>query len=574
MSDSTPLEPILARFLENRESLSDEEFSLLLEALRRDPHLAERLKDHLILDEVLAQQYAMDRKDFVEKFEQRLRAETQVPAKENGKPSLPSSSETYALHLPDRTESNGHASRPAGNGSAVPRKLAPPVVSPPPSGSSSHPWLKFSAVMAGLLLFAAGLLRLEYTAAARKIAEVDEVAGMVLIYRDEVGIVAAEGMPILPGDEIRAKENAQLKLTFRDRSRVTISAGSQVVFLPGTAHLPGLLTAGRSKELFLSEGTLAADVQPQPPGRPMILETPLVEAQVLGTRLILRVEAEQSRVEVIEGLVAVQSKLHQTEPPVEVPAGHQAVADKKALRVSPCDWPFNTQALVFLLSPNATQSRSPNAGVQIFAEGPNRSPSILRPRKKANFENGRMVFRGGAFLAEKQTATKLLAACRKSNALTVEASFQTAELSQTGPARWITFSTSSHAWNFTLAQEGNQCVLRLLTFQAAGGERKHELPLFAIPDHQPHHVAVTYAANRLRCYLDGKELPLANHPQGTFKTWKPQHLLFGDEWNGEREWKGELAGIAIYSRALSAEEIARNALHYRLQFPNAVGSRQ
>jgi hypothetical protein len=45
--------------------------------------------------------------------------------------------------------------------------------------------------------------------------------------------------------------------------------------------------------------------------------------------------------------------------------------------------------------------------------------------------------------------------------------------------------------------------------------------------------------------------------------------LFGDEWNGDRQWIGDLAGIAIYDRVLSAGEVARNALHYRLRFGQA-----
>ena len=148
----------------------------------------------------------------------------------------------------------------------------------------------------------------------------------------------------------------------------------------------------------------------------------------------------------------------------------------------------------------------------------------------------------------------------------MEATFQTDDLSQTGPARWISFSTSSKSWNFTLGQEGKRCVLRLLTASPKQEKQKNELPLFELPDAQPHHVIVTYHPGNLRCYLDGKPVPLKSQIQGTFAKWAPQHLLFGDEWDGDREWRGQLAGVAIYNRALSAEEAARNALHYRLRF--------
>jgi hypothetical protein len=79
-------------------------------------------------------------------------------------------------------------------------------------------------------------------------------------------------------------------------------------------------------------------------------------------------------------------------------------------------------------------------------------------------------------------------------------------------------------------------------------------------------VVVTYAADQLHCYLDGKPVAVPANVTGTFAAWKPQHLLFGDEWNGDREWQGKLAGVAIYNRALSPEEIARNAMHFQLRF--------
>jgi hypothetical protein len=46
-------------------------------------------------------------------------------------------------------------------------------------------------------------------------------------------------------------------------------------------------------------------------------------------------------------------------------------------------------------------------------------------------------------------------------------------------------------------------------------------------------------------------------------NWAPHHLLFGDEFNGERNWAGTLEGVAIYSRALEPGEVHRNAAVYR-----------
>lgn len=571
MSESSPLETILHRFLEDRECLSETEFQLLLEALRTQPALAERLKDHLIMDEMLAQQYAVDRKDFVGKFEERLRQETDSS-------NTPMKIETYSLRWAEPAESNGHSQQGNGASPSKTTEATPHPATKSPSTTTSakpsnsqhleaapgHPWRNFFLVMLGLFLVAAGLLTLEYTPAARKIAEVQEVEGMVIIYRDDIGTIAKEGMPILPGDEIRLKEDGHLKLAYRDQSRMEIDANSQVVFQPGAGNWPGLMTVDLRKDVFLSKGRLSADVTPQPTGRSMILKTPLVEAEVLGTRLSLSVDSEQSRVEVIEGRVAVRSE-ERDEKPVELTTGHQLVASPNEFRITPGNWPTNKNGLLFLLSPTTTVSQNPNQGLQVLAEGPKDSPAILRPRRNAVFQQGRMQFRGGAFLAEDQTAQVLLESCQKSHEFSVETTFQTSDVNQTGPARWITFSTSSHAWNFSLAQEDDQCILRLLT-RTKSGDHKNELPLFTIPDEQPHHVVVTYSPGNLSCYLDGKPVALDSRIQGNFANWTSQHLLFGNEWNGDREWQGALSGVAIYHRVLSAEEVARNGLHFRLRF--------
>jgi hypothetical protein len=247
----------------------------------------------------------------------------------------------------------------------------------------------------------------------------------------------------------------------------------------------------------------------------MVLRTPQVEAEVLGTRLILTVQDEQSRVEVLEGRVRVESLTLQ-QPPVELTAGQQVLATKEEFRVSPGPWPSDRTGLVFLLLPSATQSQPPNEGLRVHAEGQNHSSILLRPRGSAQLEQGRLTFRGGAFLADDKSATELLAACKRSNELSLEMTFQTPERSQTGPARWITFSTSSEAWNFSLAQEGTFCLLRLLTDSKQSGRKEHEIRLFEIPDEKPHHVAVTYSPGELRCYLDGEPIAVDSTIQGDF----------------------------------------------------------
>ena len=79
---------------------------------------------------------------------------------------------------------------------------------------------------------------------------------------------------------------------------------------------------------------------------------------------------------------------------------------------------------------------------------------------------------------------------------------------------------------------------------------------------QPQHVAVTYRPGEMVGYLNGNEVYRHGDVKGDFSNWSPHHLLLGDEWNGARDWGGALEGVAIFSRALSSDEVRRDAAEY------------
>jgi len=60
----------------------------------------------------------------------------------------------------------------------------------------------------------------------------------------------------------------------------------------------------------------------------------------------------------------------------------------------------------------------------------------------------------------------------------------------------------------------------------------------------------------LTAYLDGRRMSRKILSSGSLSGWKPMHLIFGDEYAASRDWSGQLQGIAIYSRAISAPVIA------------------
>src|SRR5437762_11943207 len=63
---------LIHRYLEDRNSLASRELDSLVAELRADPELASRLRDQLLLDDLLAQKLALDRRNFVAQVEQRI----------------------------------------------------------------------------------------------------------------------------------------------------------------------------------------------------------------------------------------------------------------------------------------------------------------------------------------------------------------------------------------------------------------------------------------------------------------------------------------------------------------------
>jgi len=225
------------------------------------------------------------------------------------------------------------------------------------------------------------------------------------------------------------------------------------------------------------------------------------------------------------------------------------------LEIVASSWPLRKDGLVFLFQTAEQPNLAPGA------DGRQRSYA-LGPRARARLNrNQGLVLTGGAYLV-KDADSELLEACRKSGQLTIEAVIEPDHLKQNGPARIVTFSTSAGERNFTLGQQDDRLIFRLRTPATGTNGVNPEVTLCRVAAGQPQHVAVTYRPGELACYLNGNEVYRGRDVQGDFSNWSPQHLLLGDEWDGSRDWAGAVEGVAIFSRALDAEEIRRDAVQY------------
>ena len=175
-----------------------------------------------------------------------------------------------------------------------------------------------------------------------------------------------------------------------------------------------------------------------------------------------------------------------------------------------------------------------------------------------------MDLAGGAFVAAEAVNGKLLDACMKSNEFTVEALIKPDNITQSGPARIISFSQDGQDRNFTIGQEKSALVFRVRTVNSSDQNKTESL--FKLTEGNWHHLVVTYrvetdeasgkTTGTFASYHNGREMASGTRNGGLLSGWKPMHLLFGDEYADKRDWEGQLNAIAIYTRAISTKEIA------------------
>jgi len=228
------------------------------------------------------------------------------------------------------------------------------------------------------------------------------------------------------------------------------------------------------------------------------------------------------------------------------------------------EWPGDQSDLVFLWENNSATN-------QIMGSD-NHADRLCQAVVRGRAVFGRfyeMDLAGGAVVAQDVDAD-LLNACKRSNELTIEATITPGDVTQNGPANIVSFSKDTRSRNFTLGQEKDTLVLRLRTPRTGSQGNKPQLNLCKVKARRPYHVVVTYQPGRLICYVDGKQVLSTDRVNGDFSNWEPMHLLFGDEWNGGRDWNGSLEGVAIYAREISEAE----AQHKHKLFATRLSKRQ
>jgi hypothetical protein len=160
--------------------------------------------------------------------------------------------------------------------------------------------------------------------------------------------------------------------------------------------------------------------------------------------------------------------------------------------------------------------------------------------------------RGGGFVPE-AAAEPLLAACRGSNQFALEAILTSAGRPAVAEAVVFAFADDLAAGNVSLVQRGDELGLRLKTDDGP----RELVPLGRLAAGVPTHLIVSYTSGKLGIYVDGRPALVPTAAAGGLSSWTPQPVIFGDAWQGGRNWPGMLEGIAILGREIPEAEARR-----------------
>ena len=231
--------------------------------------------------------------------------------------------------------------------------------------------------------------------------------------------------------------------------------------------------------------------------------------------------------------------------------------------------------VLFLLTPilaSADEYRATN-GLQVFYDFSDTGRSVIKDRSGAagpidlkiedpntvQYRNGRLQIIKPSIIRSEKPPTRLIDAVRVSGEISIEAWIEAKDTKQDGPARIVTLSKNSNERNFTLGQDGDKVEVRLRTNKTStNGIPSVVAPGKSLTTKLTHVVYTRQQDGKARIYQDSKQV-VEKHVAGDFSNWdKSLKLSLADEHSQGRSWLGTLHLIAIYDRALSAEEVTQN----------------
>ena len=220
------------------------------------------------------------------------------------------------------------------------------------------------------------------------------------------------------------------------------------------------------------------------------------------------------------------------------------VAPGSAVAEQAAEWPKVLGAVFALRNGNAT-----TPVVAFDTKGRDLMAFNLATRGRALLGRfSELVCHGGSFhAADAGTWAGLQLA--KSGGFTLEVTLTPAEAQPKAPGVVVAFG-DDQGEDFALLQDKVGLSLRL-------GNAK-SIALFAPAAGKPVHVLIACDKQKWSAYRDGK--PVGSGPLAAgLPAWGNRQIVMGAAWSGDEPWRGRMEAVALFPRALTAEEAAGQA---------------
>lgn len=209
----------------------------------------------------------------------------------------------------------------------------PSLMAHRPGGAVRKGRRRLAAVLAALTVLGAGAFVLAWNVKESGLRPtVVSTRGAVEIVRENRWIPAAPGDGVRPGERIRTAGNGSAELRLSDGTSIQIEASTDLAVPP----------LGAPRAFRVKTGALRCAVSEQPPGRPLVFQTPHADLTVPGTAFDLVAAPVESRVRVEQGWV----RWADGGSGIKVVAGEASTADLQGVQawVSVCDLDFAATA--------------------------------------------------------------------------------------------------------------------------------------------------------------------------------------------------------------------------------------
>ncbi|MBN1675799.1 MAG: FecR domain-containing protein [Kiritimatiellae bacterium] len=455
-----------------------------------------------------------------------------------------------------------------------------------PARQPTRPWGWWITGLAATILVCLGLVldeqvkRLEQRAALVEgdgVAQVEHLIGRAVVETADKPKPLARGDVLFQGETLLTDvEEAGAVLHMPRFGALHVQANTRVAF---PTKYGRALVRDNQEHVYISHGGIVAEATKLAPGAQFTLGTPHARLQAIGTVFQVLVQHKATRVDVRKGLVQVASR--EEGRAFALASGQYALIGR---RVSVAGTQTEAPFASAVQGPLALYRFDEGHGLLVRDVSGATPPLNLRiedPSLVKWLPAGGLVTRPGAKLVSVTPAARLVNACKASNALTVETWVRPTSIAHLGasPARIVALrAVDKDDWGFILGQglykdPSPVYVMRLSTTEAP--DFMPELLSWpAAPPPAPIHLVFTReASGRALFYANGENIARQLHwaflrmtewtgmMSGAFSDWSDDFRLLlanvpdGSVDNATRTWLGEYHFVAVYCRAMPAEEI-------------------